>query len=962
MRSYKYIDEEDVDDEPKPDAWVSSTVPATPRAVGTPLPGMSSARSGLVEESKFSSLKDTTPAVAKLEFPLFSPSVKANSKTTIALIEHELEMKVAVDTLQILDTDSEEIKVEKALRMEELRLLECEHVCSAHDAVEKWGASPKGYVLRVLVPCYKEDLEIVRSTCIAALHISYKHVENIFVYLCDDGNDPAKRNWVAKMQQNDFPNLFYITRPKKFKGHGKAGNLNYTLRDVIYRKKDEAIRSRELVAIFDADMVCMETFFENCLTYFKEDKSVVMVQTPQTFYNVPKEADFFDAHNIQFFQFMLPAYSSWNLVSCCGTNFIVQAKALQGCGWFPTISVTEDMYLSICMLAKKGKLIYHAENLVVGEAPQDLRQIFQQRSRWAKGTMQIFFKDNPLFKSGLNWLQKISFFNSAWSYLTSAFMNPLFVIINAAGILFGLFPVTNLGFFAAMLFVMYYVVFYSVIHYSPAASKHFISLWVVGKMGHFFSFMAFKAIFNVLKGFLVKKSLVFKVTEKKKLADGRNVEMTEEAEEQRDSSRKDIVYHWIMSIFIFSTIVYGVASISLGKDWLPLVNDERSAYQKKGIRLFMCFWMIQFWISYSLPIWYAYLPNNFATQARALKYLAFVDSFISGMLVVLTVLLFKIGFLVGLPQIDDITELPLNPNPLWLTGYDSHADLGSYIYDSALNNTIPVLVVYERPSKELVLTDEGGISSWTAYKALLSDMADQINEKRFPCLVIFEPFWMEELMYLSDDIGEKYYYDVFDDTNYLIWDYGNWFQLISSLNTMLDSFPSKSRVYLDVGSADYLQALNSVPLSYLNQSNLNYDSLTGFVYNTKRFQLSSEIIEYASTVYQTYGTRYMIDSSRNGGLFSERSYEERETCRYDPPRIEAGFDPSWENTTTSNSLWGLDGYFWSEEIGYSDGRLYTKGDYHSCLLNHPIECSDDCPEIPAFKNGAYVRDSTCDCD
>lgn len=121
--------------------------------------------------------------------------------------------------------------------------------------------------------------------------------------------------------------------------------------------------------------------------------------------------------------------SPWNTTSCCGTNFIVLARALEKVNWFPMLSVTEDMYLSMLLLAIGGHIHFHGENLVVGKAPTDLRQIFQQRYRWAKCTMQIFFKDNPLFKSGLNLIQKLFFFNAGWSYITSAFMNPLFVAV-----------------------------------------------------------------------------------------------------------------------------------------------------------------------------------------------------------------------------------------------------------------------------------------------------------------------------------------------------------------------------------------------------------------------------------------------------------------------------------------------------------------------------------------------------
>jgi cellulose synthase (UDP-forming) len=194
-----------------------------------------------------------------------------------------------------------------------------------------------------------------------------KHdTDKLFVYLCDDGADPLKQQWVADMNQ-EHPNLIYVTRPKEFKGHGKAGNLNYCLREIIYKnvlshnenlktedgktKRKKFIPRKELVVIFDADMVARSNFLTRLLPYFSKNRRCVLVQSPQTFHNVPMDADFFDAHNVNFFQYMLPCFSSWNTTTCCGTNFIVAARALQTVNFFPTISVTEDMYLAMLLCA-----------------------------------------------------------------------------------------------------------------------------------------------------------------------------------------------------------------------------------------------------------------------------------------------------------------------------------------------------------------------------------------------------------------------------------------------------------------------------------------------------------------------------------------------------------------------------------------------------------------------------------
>ncbi len=49
--------------------------------------------------------------------------------------------------------------------------------------------------MRVLVPCYRETLEIVAKTCQAAYNAGMPIGCDKTIYLCDDGKDPQKRKW-----------------------------------------------------------------------------------------------------------------------------------------------------------------------------------------------------------------------------------------------------------------------------------------------------------------------------------------------------------------------------------------------------------------------------------------------------------------------------------------------------------------------------------------------------------------------------------------------------------------------------------------------------------------------------------------------------------------------------------------------------------------------------------------------
>jgi cellulose synthase (UDP-forming) len=49
-------------------------------------------------------------------------------------------------------------------------------------------------------------------------------------------------------------------------------------------------------------------------------------------------------------------------------------------------------------------------------SPQDLDSWVKQHKRYAEGSLDIALRDNPLFKKGLTWGQKLCYFSTIWSY------------------------------------------------------------------------------------------------------------------------------------------------------------------------------------------------------------------------------------------------------------------------------------------------------------------------------------------------------------------------------------------------------------------------------------------------------------------------------------------------------------------------------------------------------------------
>ncbi|MCJ1715780.1 glycosyltransferase [Microbacterium sp. M1A1_1b] len=117
-----------------------------------------------------------------------------------------------------------------------------------------------------------------------------------------------------------------------------------------------------------------------------------------------------------------------------------------------TISVTEDMATAMRLHGLGWKSAYHDEILAKGLAPEDLPTMLVQRLRWAQGTMQVFFRENPLVQKGLSFGQRLMYFSTMWSYL-SGFAAIVYIAAPVLCLSFGVVPVQaySVDFFARLI-------------------------------------------------------------------------------------------------------------------------------------------------------------------------------------------------------------------------------------------------------------------------------------------------------------------------------------------------------------------------------------------------------------------------------------------------------------------------------------------------------------------------------
>ncbi len=350
----------------------------------------------------------------------------------------------------------------------------------------------------VYIATYDEQLEVLEKTIVGALCLEYPSFK---VWVLDDGRRP----WLKEFCETK--GVGYITRPDNT--HAKAGNINHAL------TKTDA----EYFALFDADFIVQRNFLMRTMGFFA-DPSIGIVQVPHTFYNhdpmqtnlalrktLPDDQRFF-------FEAIMPSRDGWDAAFCCGSNSVTRRNAMRSIGdALPTQSITEDMLLSLMLLRKGYITRYLCEPLAFGLAPEGIQAFFIQRTRWARGALQILYLAAGPLGKGLTFLQRLLFLPTHW--LTQSLTFFLSSVVPLVFLWTGVLPMVNVTIegFVHYLVPMVLAMVGGICLYAP--KEYFpLAVQVLG------TFQSFKILPTLLFTLVKPSGLKFKVTPKGKAARG----------------------------------------------------------------------------------------------------------------------------------------------------------------------------------------------------------------------------------------------------------------------------------------------------------------------------------------------------------------------------------------------------------------------------------------------------------
>lgn len=750
------------------------------------------------------------------------------------------------------------------------------------DAFER----PKFHTIRIMVPTYKEPLEVVAGTVHEVVHMDVCPGLNIHVYVLDDGRRENLEQYILGRRTKKYIYLHYVARPKLpgIPHHAKAGNINHTLHYVY----DEGRTEGEAVVIFDADFMPRRNYLWRVLPVFSEkrDRPIGLVQTPQFFYNVNSDEDVWDHLNVSFFHRIEPSLDQWSAVNCCGTNFTVRADALKDVGYFPVGCLTEDTLLSLRLCTMGWAVSYHHEVLAIGQSPHEITEIFKQRSRWCKGNLQIFLDEFPLMQSGLTMPQRLFYSSCGYNYFCASISIPFFQLVPSWAIFFGLWPVSEIGLEFAFSFFVYYCLGNILLLYPPPG--HTIKdMWNGELASTNLWFTYFNGVRRIVGTKLMqgRGELTFKTTKKK--AEG---EEDDNAVGFRKEDVRACYMHFIMFFLMLITIVYAIVKAVIAQDvkfyyyYMYMIGMSWALINMVPYLIVV----VYCWYRVRIPGLLCACFRNIQLLLRAVcGVLILIQAYTTRNLTEKFICPHKYNGVVGaspltmVATMDETTNIEVERNAFWLLGVDDDFYTIQQIKQSACEeDSIPVIVFFMHPMNGLEMDEEAAhympeerLESWEEYDKKLKEYAEALSE--VPALIIMEP---SLLMHTFNSKTE------YHNTNYQV-------EFATRVQETITNFPL-AWIYVDAGNALYLQwAVNmDHVVDVLKQMP---EGLRGFTINVGSFVNSTYNLQLATEVHCQTGLNFILDTSRNGGLFSDRSLDQINECTYDPPYVDKGSTPGW---------------------------------------------------------------------
>ncbi|HBD24761.1 MAG: hypothetical protein A2566_00310 [Candidatus Zambryskibacteria bacterium RIFOXYD1_FULL_40_13] len=233
----------------------------------------------------------------------------------------------------------------------------------------------------IIVPCWNEELT-VSKTVHSLLALDYPK-NKLKIMVIDDGSTDKTWEKIQKFKNNPQVEI-----------HTKANGGKYTALNFGISKLNS-----DLVGCLDADSYVHKDALKNIATYFQDKETMAVAPSvglwqPKGPLQLLQKVDYaFGIFNRKMFHFLQAVYIT------PGPFSIFRLSVFKKLGGYRHAHNTEDIEIALRM-QKNGYKIVHAHNaMVYTVAPNSLRKLLKQRTRWVYGFIKnagdyrhMFFK------------------------------------------------------------------------------------------------------------------------------------------------------------------------------------------------------------------------------------------------------------------------------------------------------------------------------------------------------------------------------------------------------------------------------------------------------------------------------------------------------------------------------------------------------------------------------------------
>jgi len=231
-------------------------------------------------------------------------------------------------------------------------------------------------LVSIIVPAYNEE-KCLERTIEAILEADYPYKDIIVV---DDGSTDETYN-IAMRYKEMGVRVFH--RPNG----GKSAALNYGL----------LFARGEIIVVIDADSLVARNAIKEIVKSFQDKRALgvagnIKVLNRNNLLTKCQALEYIVGINI--FRRAFDVFGAVSIVPGCLGAF--RKEIVEGSGFYDPYTLTEDFDITIKVL-KGGGIVQACDARAYTEAPQNLKDLYQQRLRWYRGNFQTIIRHRDAF-------------------------------------------------------------------------------------------------------------------------------------------------------------------------------------------------------------------------------------------------------------------------------------------------------------------------------------------------------------------------------------------------------------------------------------------------------------------------------------------------------------------------------------------------------------------------------------